>query len=101
MKVTFTETGGWANVTRSCTVDTISLPRTTAFVLEAACRKALSLAAIAVHPNVRDARTLTLVVVANGERRSASFSEAEAPPELQPVIEILRPLCRPVPAKWG
>jgi len=99
MKVTLTEMGGWANIRRSCTIDTASLPRTVAIKLEDGCRLALAAPAVVFDPNVRDARTLTLVVDTEGARRCASFQEPGAPAALRPVLEVMRPLCRQVSAE--
>lgn len=97
MRVTLTEMGGWANVRRSCTIDTSSLPRPVAARLEDGCLSVLAVSGRKDGTAVRDARTLTLVVDTNGESRRVSFSEPGAPPEMRPVLEILRPLCKPVP----
>lgn len=94
MKVTLTETGGWANARRSCTVDTANLPRPVAVRLEDGCRLALAAKGRAIDPAVRDGRTLTIIVDAGGDQWTASFSEPGTPLELRPVLEILRPLCR-------
>ena len=96
MKVTLTEMGGWANLRRSCTIDTASLPRPIARKLEVDCRSALRATVDLIDPNVRDARTLTLIIDADGTRTTASFSEPGSPPELRPVLEVMRPLCKPV-----
>lgn len=99
MKVTLTETGGWANIKRSCTIDTASLPRAVAIKLEEDCRSVLAAPTMFADPNVRDGRTLTLLVDADGTRHSASFQEPGAPPALRPVLEVMRPLCKPVAAE--
>lgn len=94
MIVTLTEVGGWANLRRSCTVDTASLPDPLALKLEEGCRAVLMAVPGTHNPHLRDGRTLTLVVDLNGAPQSVTFVEPGAPPELQPVLEILRPLCR-------
>jgi hypothetical protein len=94
MKVTLTEMGGWANIKRSCTIDTASLPRAVAIKLEDDCRLALAAPPPPLDRRVRDARTLTLVIDADGARRCASFHEPGAPAELRPILEVMRPLCR-------
>jgi hypothetical protein len=96
MRVTLTESGGWTNVRRQCSVDTDALPREVAKRLEA-CMK--SLLEVSPHSAVRarDAATLVFEVDGGAELRRAYFSEAAAPPEIGPVLEILRPYCQPLP----
>jgi|GEM_PF-2058090 len=95
MKVTLTEVGGWANLRRSCTLDTASLSRPLRRKLELNCRSALSAKVELADASVRDSCTVTLVVEIDGTQMSASFVEPGAPPELRPVLEVMRPLCRP------
>ena len=97
MIVTLTEVGGWANLRRSCTIDSASLPDPLALKLEESCRAVLAAVPGTHNPHLRDGRTLTLVVDMNGAPQSVSFIEPGAPPELRPVLEIMRPLCKPAP----
>jgi hypothetical protein len=98
MKVTLTESGGWANVRKSCTVETGTLPQETAHVLEQAlCSNEL----FADHdgaPDARDARIVVIEVHCGGDSRRTAFSEAATPVSARRVLEILRPLCQIVPA---
>lgn len=95
MRVTLTESGGWTNVRRRCSVDTRTLPADVAGTLER-CVLVVLASEPAQAPHARDAVTLVLEVEADEGSRRASFSEAAAPAEIRPVLEILRPLCRPV-----
>ena len=96
MRVTFTESGGWTNVRRRCSVDVATLPREVAARLEASLARLLAVETDH-RRGARDAATLVFEVERDGVSRRVSFSEASSPAELRPVLEILRPLCRPVP----
>lgn len=96
MKITVTESGGWANIGRTCTLDTAGLPKGDARSLEAAISKLVSLPAVNA-PHARDARTITIMILADNCERTLSFSEAQAPPAADIVLKIVRPFCAPVP----
>jgi len=95
MKVTLTESGGWTNVRRRCSVDTATLPRDAAARLEA-CMTALLGAEERAASRAIDAQLLVFEVEDRTGCKRVSFSEAKPPAEIVPVMEILRPLCRPV-----
>ncbi|MES2442811.1 MAG: protealysin inhibitor emfourin [Pseudomonadota bacterium] len=97
MKVTLTESGGWANITKRCVVDIANLPGEAAARLRTAFQ---TRALFADHPPARDARDARMIVLEMcdaGEVRRTSFSEAATPASARPVLEILRPLCKVVP----
>lgn len=96
MRITLTETGGWANIGRTCTLDTARMPKSEARSLEAAVQE-LARAPAAQGSQARDARTVTIRVVSGDHQETLSFSEAEMPPQAAPVLKILRPLCVPIP----
>ena len=96
MRVTLVESGGWTNVSRHCSVDTGTLSRDAAERLEANVAALLTIDPIGIE-RARDAATLSFEIVADGCSRRLSFSEAAPPAELVLVLEVLRPLCRPVP----
>lgn len=95
MRITMTETGGWANVDRRCTVDTAALPRGTAMRLET-CVRTLMTAEPRDASRARDAAVLMIEVVDGDVSSRASFSEARPPLEAREVLEILRPHCQPI-----
>ena len=99
MRVTLTETGGWTNIRRSCTVDTLDLPAETARALEAAVDQVEPNREYSEPPLARDTRRLLLEVDKDGTRTRTSFSDAAVPPEAIAVLEILSPLCVIVPAR--
>lgn len=98
MKVTLTESGGYANIRKSCTVDTQQLPKAKAGQLERALRNG-HIFGIAKEPMLaRDARTIVIEVISGGTHKRAAFSEAAPPDGARVVIDILRPYCHIVPA---
>lgn len=98
MKVTMTETGGWANVRRSCTVDTCQLSAELARPLETALHNPELFQNWPAPFAARDAKQVTIIVYIDGSEQRASFSEAAPPPQARPLLEMLRPYCKPVPS---
>jgi hypothetical protein len=98
MKVSLTETGGWANIAMHCAIDTSSLPPATARVLEDALGREELFAPHPAAPDARDARTVTIEVESESGVRLTSFSEAATPAAALVILEILRPLCTIRPA---
>jgi hypothetical protein len=96
MKVSLTETGGWANIKMGCTVDTASLPTTVARALKHALADSCLFREPEHNPRARDARIVVIEVVDRGRHKIASFSEASPPQGAGPVLEILRPYCKPI-----
>jgi hypothetical protein len=97
MKIHLVETGGWANIRSGCTVDTAMLPDTVAEALLHALVDSRLFLAHDTPADVRDARTIEIIVDCGETSRHTSFSEAAAPDAALPLLEILRPLCRPMP----
>ena len=98
MKVRLTEKGGWTNVRTGCTVDTANLPAEMAQALEDALAHAHIFGKHADHPNARDARTVDIEVKYGDCWIRASFSEAALLEGASEILQILRPLCEPIPA---
>jgi hypothetical protein len=98
MKVTLTESGGWANISTGCTVDTVDLPPAAAYAVESALDEEKVFADHPSAPDARDARIVVIEVENEDGVRRASFSEASPPPGLRVVLRILRPYCTIMPA---
>lgn len=101
MKVNLIETGGWTNVKTGCSIDTASLPDPVANALVRAIGDMHLFVEHAVPALARDARTICIEVQCGDGWKRASFSEAAPPAEARPVLEILRPFCRPMPLSSG
>lgn len=99
MKVNLIETGGWTNIRSGCSIDTTALPEPVADALVRAVSTMLLFVDHAEPTLVRDGRTVCIEVECGDKWKRASFSEAAPPAEARPVLEILRPYCRPMPLR--
>lgn len=97
MKISMIESGGWTNIRSGCTVDTAGLPDAVAETLRRALVDAQLFHTHAAPEGARDARTILILVECGDRSRRASFSEAAPPEAARPLLDILRPLCRPMP----
>jgi hypothetical protein len=94
MKVTLTETGGWMNIRRSCTVDTHDLPPQDARTVEQALDRAELFKPRPAPAGACDARTIVLEFTTVDEHKRTTFTDASIPDEAISVLEILLPrLC--------
>lgn len=93
MKVIIILSGGFANLTRRCELDTRDLPAPAAARVEAALRLWLAAEVEMTAPQARDARTYRFEFDLDDAHHCVAFSEAAKPDEARPVLEILRPVC--------
>ena len=99
MKVNLIESGGWTNIRSGCSIDTVSLPEAVADELVRAISNMHLFVDHAEPAFVRHARTVCIEVHCGDKWKRASFSEAAPPVEARPVLDILRPFCRPMPLR--
>jgi hypothetical protein len=103
MKITLTQTGGWANVQLGCTLDTAELSPEQAREVEAllsppslAILRSLGSAAGSEAPDDLQYR---LEAKTEGETKVACYSDAGKPDSLRRLLEAMRPNFRPIPRR--
>ena len=98
MRIVLARSGGLASLSMALSVDTAGLPPDTAGVIDAVLGQA-DLAELAARPRApargADRYQYDITVDRDGDRYSMSFTEADVPPELRPVIDALVPLASP------
>jgi len=96
MKVTLTQSGGWAGMMMRCSVDSARLPPDAARRLESG----LDALKHAVRPDVdhvRDGTLLEFDIEDGAEQQHICINEGAPSAALSAVLEILRPLLEPIP----
>jgi hypothetical protein len=97
MKVTLTETGGWTNIRRSCTVDTLTLSINDAHALERALDDRQLFEPHPPPAGARDMRTFSIDFDKGDLHRHAAFTDAAIPLCAVSLLEILLPHCKIAP----
>ena len=103
MKITLTQTGGWANAQFGCTLDTAELSPDQAREVEAllsppslAILRSLGSATCFKAP---DSLQYRLEAATEGETKVACYDDADKPDSLRRLLEVMRPNFRPIPRR--
>lgn len=98
MRITLTQSGGWANVSMRASLDSDTLsPSDARLVLALAEPAPLGLLRSAGSPPMRDALQYVLEIDTDAGPRVLRFTDADKPAGAQRLLEMMRPLFRPVP----
>lgn len=99
MRITLTQSGGWANVSMRASVDSDALePSDARLVLALIDQPPLGLLrSVRPPPAMADALQYVLEVDTSAGPRVLRFTDSDKPPGAQRLLEMMRPLFRPVP----
>jgi len=98
MRVTLTQTGGWANVSMRASLDSETLtPSESRLVHELLQAPPVGLLRSAARAPLADGMQYVLEVDTNAGTRVLRFNDADKPVGVQKLLELMRPLFRPVP----
>jgi hypothetical protein len=98
MKVSYEESGGFANLRRGCQLDTDQLPAAEAAQLQ--CLIESSQAAQSMErrsPRARDAIQYDFTIERAGQTHHIAVDDLTMPASLRPLLQVLRKHARPLP----
>ena len=98
MKVSYEESGGFANLTRGCVLDTDQLPPAEAAQLESLVETGQVPQSLAARsPRARDAMQYDLTIERAGKSHTISVDDLTLPPKLRPLVQFLQKHAKRLP----
>jgi hypothetical protein len=98
MKISLTQSGGWANVRFGCSLETGDLPSEDARVVEEIIRGGGLVESRASPSSGADLLRYELTVETPDGKKTMTFDDRSKSHDARKVLELLRPSFRPLPA---